>query len=440
MTQKSRRDFIRASSLLVAGGAVTGSLGIARSVHAQGNDLIKIGLIGCGSRGKDAAVQALSTTSGPVKLVAMADVFGDKIQAALRQFNSRHARQLDVPQDRHFVGLEGYKSVLASDVNLVILATPPGFRPLHFEAAVAAGKHVFMEKPVAVDAPGVQRVLLANTMAKQKGLAVTVGLQSRHEQAYQQTIAQLQQGLIGDVVTLRVYWNGGGVWTRPRRPEQTELEYQLRNWYYFGWLSGDHIVEQHIQGLDVGNWLMSAYPSQTNAQGGREVRRRCHDAGKDFGQIFDHFFCEYIYPNGVRMFSQCRHIRNCWNCVSQHVHGTKGYADISGGKIYSPAGQRIWSTKAPRGGHQQEQHDLFAALRAGQRPNEADYGAKSTMTAILGRMAAYSGQAICWDDALTSKRSLANTDALASLTDIAPVMPDALGDYPVPVPGVTEPV
>ena len=408
-----------------------------RAVHAGGSDLVRIGLIGCGRRGKAAAAEALNTTSGQVKLVAMSDVFEDKIQAAYRQLKSRHADNLDVPPERRFVGLEGYRGVLASDADLVILATPPGFRPMHFEAAVEAGKHVFVEKPVAVDAPGVRRMLKANNTAKQKGLAVAVGLQHRHEAAYRETIARLQSGAIGNLITLRVYWNGQGVYSQPRRPGQTELEYQLRNWYYFNWLSGDHIVEQHIQNLDVANWLMNSYPAEINAQGGREVRRRCSDTDHDFGQIFDHFFCEYTYPNGTKLFSQCRHIRNCWNNVSEHVHGTRGRADISGGKIYNASGERVWQTKARRDGHQQEQHDLIAQLRSGHCPNEGDYGAFSTLTAILGRMAAYSGQTIRWDDALAADASLANVDQLTSLHDIAPVQPDTHGDYPVPMPGVT---
>ncbi len=214
------------------------------------------------------------------------------------------------------------------------------------------------------------------------------------------------------------------------------MEYQLRNWYYFNWLSGDHIVEQHIHNLDVGNWLMNACPSEVNAQGGREVRKRRCETGTDFGQIFDHFFCEYTYPNGTKMFSQCRHMRNCWNNVSEHVHGTKGYADISGGKIYDAAGELIWQTKAARGGHQQEHHDLFADLWAGRRPNEGDYGAQSTMTAILGRMAAYSGQVMRWEEALDSASALADVDGLIALDDTAPVLPDASGDYPVPAPGL----
>lgn len=429
----SRRDFIRTSSMLVAGGAALGSLGIARSAHAFGSDTIKIGLVGCGGRGTGAATQAMNTSGGEVQLVAMADAFADRLQGSYRAVKGQHGDKVQVPKERQFVGFDGYKQVLDSDIDLVILATPPGFRPLHFEAAVKAGKHVFMEKPVAVDAPGVRRVLKANEEAKQKNLAVAVGLQRHHEQAYRETIARLQDGAIGDVILSRAYWNGGGVWTRPRQENQTELEYQMRNWYYFNWLCGDHIVEQHIHNLDVINWLKNGYPVEAQGQGGREVR-----TGPDHGQIFDHHFVEFTYADGSTMLSQCRHIRNCWNSVSEYAHGSNGYCDISGAKIYDPKGEQLWSFgRGGRGGHQEEHHNLFAALRRGERPNEGEYGAKSTMTSILGRLCTYSGQKIRWEDAINSEISLANVDEFQTFDQDAPVVPDESGQYPIPVPGVT---
>jgi myo-inositol 2-dehydrogenase / D-chiro-inositol 1-dehydrogenase len=433
----SRRDFIRASSILMAGGAVSGGLGLARAVHAQGTDVIRIGLVGCGSRGSAAAGEALNAAGGPVELVALADVFPDKLQQAYRRIKGEHPDKTRVDPERRFVGLHAYRDLLATDVDLVILATPPGFRPLHFAAAVEAGKHVFLERPVAVDVPGVRRVLSAGAAARDKRLAVAVGLQRRHDAAYQETVQQLHNGIIGDLITLRVYWNGTGVRPRARRRGQTELEYQLRNWYFFHWLSGDHIVEQHVDNLDVGNWLVQDHPQSTNAQGGREVRKRCGEHGLDFGQIYDHFFCEYRYGGGTRMFSQCRHMRNCWNNVSEHVDAAAGYADISGGKIYDRAGTMIWQAGSRRAGHQQEFDDLLTALRAGRIPQEAEYGAASTMTAILGRMAAYGGRPVAWDEAMASELTLANTDALTSLEQPAPVEPDDEGNYSVPVPGVT---
>ena len=265
---QTRRTFIKSSSLLFAGGTVAGSLNIARAAHAYGSDLIRIGLIGCGGRGTGAAGQAMNT-QGPTKLIAVADAFPDKVTKCIRGLSSKYREKLDVPQDRQFVGFEAYKHLLETDIDLVIIATPPGFRPLHLEEAIKAGKHVFAEKPLAVDGAGVRRVLAANEEAKKKGLAVAVGLQRRHEPRYEETIKRLQDGAIGDIMLTRVYWNGGGVWVRPRVDGQTEMAYQMRNWYYFNWLCGDHIVEQHIHNLDVSNWLKGAHPVQANGQGGR---------------------------------------------------------------------------------------------------------------------------------------------------------------------------
>ena len=430
----SRRDFIITGSSLVAGGVTTGLVGgqlnLARAAHPYGQDEIKIGLVGCGGRGTGAAVQALNTTSGPVKIVAMGDVFADRLQSSYRTINSQHADKCDVPEERRFIGLDSYKQVLDSDADLVILATPPGFRPMHFEAAVEAGKHIFMEKPVAVDGPGVRRVLAANEIAKKKNLAVAVGLQRHHEVAYRETISRLQDGAIGDIVFARAYWNGGGVWVRPRQPQQTELEYQMRNWYYFNWLCGDHIVEQHIHNLDVINWLKDGFPVKAQAQGGREVRK-----GKDYGQIFDHHSVEYTYADGTILLSQCRHIKNCCNSVSEHAHGTKGSSNISGASIFNLAGEKTFQSNGKRGGHQEEHHDLFRDLRNGVIPNEAEYGAKSTMTSILGRMASYTGAEISWDAGINSELSLCDVDGLTSLKDDAPLSPSDSGDYFVPAPG-----
>ena len=434
----SRRDFIKKSSMLVAGGAVVGgNLSIARAAHAFGSDTIRIGLVGCGGRGTGAATQALNTMTktdinpnGEVKLVAMGDAFADRLQACYRTVKGQHGNFADVPKDRQFVGFDAYKHVIDSDIDLVILATSPGFRPLHFEYAVNSNKHVFMEKPVATDAAGVRRVLAANEEAKKKNLAVAVGLQRHHEKRYLETVQKIWDGAIGDLVLTRVYWNGGGVWVRGRQDGQTELEYQMRNWYYFNWLCGDHINEQHIHNLDVSNWLAQGYPVECNGMGGREVRN-----GIDHGQIYDHHFCEYTYANGVKMISQCRHIKNCWNNVSEHAHGTKGYADLSG-KIYNSSDELVWEYgKGGAGGHQEEHYDLFAALRRGETPNEGEYGAKSTMTAILGRMSTYSGKVVKWDDAINSKNALADFDGFQSMDDKAPVQPDENGIYPTPVPG-----
>jgi len=432
----SRRSFLQDSSkLAVAGAAVTGLIGtrpaVARTAFAGGSDTTRLGLIGAGGRGTGAATHAMNTKSGNVELVAVADISDERLEKALKTCRKKHDGKVLVPEDKRHIGFDAYKRVMEDEnVDMVILATPPGFRPLQFEAAINANKHVFMEKPVAVDAPGIRRVLKAGELAKQKNLAVAVGLQRRHERAYRETVAELQNGIIGDLIHSRVYWNGGGVWTRPREEGQTELEYQTKNWYYFNWMCGDHIVEQHIHNLDVPNWLMGDFPEKAQGMGGRQVR-----VGPDTGQIYDHHAVEFTYANGHKMFSQCRHQRRTWQSVSEHVHGSKGYANVGKGKIYDSKGKLIFESKGARGGHQQEHHDLFASIQAGEIPNETEYGAKSTMTAILGRMATYSGKELQWKDAIESNISLCDVDNLKDFNDAAPIQPDSDGNYPIPIPG-----
>jgi predicted dehydrogenase len=399
----SRRDFLKSSTVAAVGTGLFGALAVPQGVHAGGDEQIKVGLIGCGGRGTGAASQALHT-AGDVKLVAMGDAFADRLEGSLAELEKDGdiKARIDVPTDRRFVGFDAYQQVIDSGVDLVILATPPGFRPLHFAAAVEAGKHVFMEKPVAVDAPGVRSVLESTRKAKEKNLGVGVGLQRHHQNSYLETIKRLQDGAIGDIVCARVYWNMGSLWVHPRKPEQTEMEYQMRNWYYFNWLSGDHIVEQHIHNIDVINWLLGKYPVRAEGMGGRQVR-----TGPDFGEIFDHHAVEFEYDNGVRMFSYCRQTPGCWSSVSEHVHGTKGYADISAGVI-RVNGEKPWKYRGDNNNPYQTEHDdLFASIRAGNPLNEGEFGALSTMASIFGRMATYSGKQLRWDQALASNKSLA---------------------------------
>jgi predicted dehydrogenase len=434
----ARRDFLKGSTAAIVGGTLAASLSIARSAYAAGDDEIKIALIGCGGRGTGAANQALRT-SGKVKLVAMADAFSDRLEQSYKQLEKQDGLQgkLDVPQERRFVGLDAYAKALDAGPDLVILATPPGFRPGHFEAAINASKHVFMEKPVATDAPGVRRVLAAAEESIRKKLAVGVGLQRRHQAQYLETVNRLHDGAIGEITDMRVYWNGTTPWVHSREDLEakagrklSEMEYQMRNWYYFTWICGDHIVEQHIHNLDVGNWLKNAYPVKANGMGGCQVRK-----GKDYGETFDHHAVEFIYADGSRMFSQCRHIPGCWNSVSEHAQGTKGSADISGATIN--AGGDAWRYRGPRPDPYQVEHDdLFASIRAGSPINEAEQGAKSTMTAILGRMCTYSGKEINWDEAINSEINLAPEENSFAATPKS--LPDAHGMYPLPVPGLTK--
>ncbi len=432
----SRRQFLKTSTALAAGGALAGTLGIARTAHAAGADeTIKIALIGCGGRGTQACEQALST-AGPVKLVAMADAFRDRLDGSLKhlQTSSEHPQikeRIDVSEDRKFVGLDAYQKAIDSGVDLVLLTTPPGFRPIHFEAAVKAGKNIFMEKPVATDAPGVRQVIAAAEEAKQKGLKVGVGLQRRHHAAYIETIKRVQDGAIGDIIACRAYWNGGPVGTLPRKPEWTEMEYQLRAWYNFVWICGDHNVEQHIHNLDVINWLKGTHPISAVGSGGRVFRK-----GLNSGQIFDHHCVEYAYADGSRMFSQCRQIPNCADDVSEHAHGSKGTANLSGSIRLHGSGEWTAPSAHKRNHEYQVEHDdLFAAIRENRPYNEAFYGAESTLTAIMGRMATYSGQVIGWDDAMKSELSLRPKEFTFQSTPQD--LPDENGMYQPPIPGKT---
>lgn len=446
----SRRNFLKTTAATALTASVLANGARLHGAYAGGDDVIKIGLIGCGGRGTDACKQALST-DGRVQLVAMADAFEDRMKNSYNDIKGSFEMRPDrvaVDPERMFVGFDGYKKVIASDVDLVILTTPPGFRPIHLKAAIEANKHVFMEKPVAVDAPGVRMVLDAVKLAKEKNRAIGVGLQRHHDPRYIETIKRLQDGAIGEIHTARAYWNNDGVWVRGRKPGQGEMDYQMRNWYYFTWLSGDHICEQHIHNLDVINWVKNGYPISAQGMGGREVRKELIVDGKwtnlDFGEIFDHHFIEYEYADGSRMFSQCRHQKSTWSSVSEHVQGTKGKATISGFNIV--AGAENWThpdSRQPRGKnakginpYQIEHDDLFASIRAGKPINEGENGAYSTMTAILGRMASYGGKVVKWDDALASKIDLMPTEFSFSATP--KVVPDANGRYPIAIPGVTK--
>ncbi len=441
----SRRSFLQTTSAAAAGVSLLAGLNPVKAAHVSNDETIKIGLIGCGGRGTGAAEQAMNT-EGPTKLVAMADAFADRLEGSHKTLLRKHKDKVDVPAERQFVGFDAYKKVLEQDIDLVILATSPGFRPLHFEAAINANKHVFMEKPVAVDAAGVRKVVEVAKLAKEKNRAVAVGLQRHHEPIYKETMQRLHDGAIGRIVATRCYWNGAGVWERPRVDGQTEMEYQMRNWYYFNWLCGDHITEQHIHNLDVINWLMKGYPVRAQGQGGRQVR-----TGKENGEIYDHHFVEFTYEqDGVEspLLSQCRHIPNCWNEVDEYAHGSDGYCHLSNGVIFDARGNVKWEfpKKDENGrrlgglhdGHQQEHHDLFADLRAGRIPNEADYGAYSSMTSILGRMATYSGKVINWSDALASDLRISPVEQYHSFEDTPPVLPNENMEYAIAMPGKTK--
>ncbi len=440
---KSRRSFIVQSSAAILGASVLSPAANSKGSelaskpspqNAFGDGTLRIALVGCGGRGTGAASQALSTAAlgmGDVKLVAMADAFSDRLDSSLATLKEQHPSQVEVPEDRRFTGFDAYERAMAEDVDLVVLATPPGFRPMHFEHAVANNKHVFMEKPVAVDATGVRKVIAAARKADESGLKVGVGLQRHHQRSYIETIERIKDGAIGELTLLRCYWNSSGVWVRPRQADMTEMTYQMRNWYYFNWLCGDHITEQHIHNLDVCNWLAGDYPVEAQGQGGRLVRN-----GIDHGEIFDHHMVEYTYASGLKMMSQCRHIPGTASSVSEHAHGTRGTADVGAGRIESAGGWKWRFRDEDPNPYQVEHDDLFNAVRTGAAYNEAVNGAKSSMTSIMGRMATYSGQIIRWEEAIESSQDLSPKEYTWNATP--PVVPDKHGRYPIAMPGVTK--
>ena len=437
----NRRDFMRTGTFAAMAGVPVNTRTGPINVRPATADAIRVGVIGCGGRGTGATVQALST-SQDVKLVAMADALGDRVEDSYANITSLERddwmggdgdlnARIDVPPERRFSGFDAYKQVLPH-VDVVILTTPPAFRPIHFEAAVEAGKHIFMEKPVATDAPGIRRVLAAAARAKDKNLNVVVGLQRHYQTVYKEWVDRIHAGMIGDVVLGRVYWNSAGVWVREREAGQTEMEYQMRNWYYFNWLCGDHIVEQHIHNIDVGNWVMGGHPVRAQGQGGRLVRR-----GKEHGEIFDHHFVEFEYEGGGRVLSQCRHMPETANRVSEGFHGSNGTAPKPG-MILSNTGATLFEhDDADDPNPYQVEHDeLFATVAAGKYAHaDAELGATATMTAIMGRMATYSGQMIEWEQALESDLQLVPSTFGWDVTP--PVTPDADGYYAIPHPGVS---
>jgi predicted dehydrogenase len=403
--------------------------------------MIKVALIGCGSRGTGAASQALNT-KGPIKLWAMADLFADRLEGSLaslvkgeaadydREAHQGFASKIDVPKERRFVGFDAYQKAIDSGADLVLLATPPQFRPGHYEYAVRQGKHVFMEKPLAVDAPGIRRILAANDEAKRKNLKVVVGLMYRHNRCFQETIQRVRDGAIGPLHLIQCYWNTGFLRDTPPRPaDMTELRYQLRNPYHFLWLGGDYFVDALLHNIDVACWLKGAHPISAQGQGGRLVVSESQR-----GDIFDHHFVEFTFSDGVKMFAQTREIGGCWSVTGSQAYGHAGQANIGTGVIQ---GANAWRFRDKAANPYQVEHDvLIDAIRRNQPHNEVDYAAMSTMTAIMGRMASYSGQMIKWDAAINSPQQLGPEKC--SFDSPPPVMADANGNYPVAIPGVTK--
>ncbi|MBD0350428.1 MAG: Gfo/Idh/MocA family oxidoreductase [Flavisolibacter sp.] len=436
----SRREFVRQTGILAGGLVVLPNIAGA-NFFSGADDVIKIALIGCGGRGTGAVTQALSTKQN-LKLVAMADAFRDRLDNCYTTITSQDASnssdtktnlkaKIDVPEDHKFVGFDAYKKAIPL-ADVVILATPPGFRPIHFEEAVKQNKHIFMEKPVATDPAGIKKVLESAAIAKQKKLNVVVGLQRHYQNSYRELYKR--KNLIGDITSAQAWWNSSGVWVKKREPNQTEMEYQMRNWYYFNWLCGDHITEQHIHNIDVINWFKGGYPVSAQGMGGREVRK-----GKDYGEIFDHHYVEFQYADGSLLNSQCRHIPKTMSKVDELLVGTKGKIQCGAANIVDHKGKVLYQydKKGENNPYQTEHDQLFAAIAKGEyKFADAENGAYSTMTSILGRMATYSGQVVHWDKAINSGINLQPKEYAWNAPP--PILPNEEGLYAVAVPGVTK--
>jgi len=415
----SRRNFIKTSAAVGMAAILPGK----ERLFATGSDKLRVGLIGCGGRGTGAA-QDCVTSSPNVEIAAMGDLFQDQLDRSLAELSREVDDKVSVTQDTSFVGFDAYKKVIACDVDIVILATPPNFRPEHLAAAIEAGKHVFMEKPVAVDPTGIHSIIASSKLAKNQGLAIVAGTQRRHQAHYLEIMKRIHRGDIGEIVGGQCYWNMGELWVKKRQTGWSDMEWQCRNWPYFTWLSGDHIVEQHVHNLDIINWAVGTHPVQAMGMGGRQVR-----TGPEYGNIFDHFAIEYEYPNGARVLSMCRQTAGCHEQVSERVVGTKGktYTDGSTGFI---EGQNPFKYEGESPNpYVQEHADLIASIRQGNPINEGRDVAESTMTAITGRMSAYTGRALKWDWAMN-----------ASNLDLSPPKYE-MGDLPVrpvAIPGKTK--
>jgi predicted dehydrogenase len=436
----TRRDFVKNTSILT-GGAIALPLLSKANFFSGSDDAIKVALIGCGGRGTGAAMQACLTKQN-VKLVAMADAFRDRIDAAYKTLTREDVsddsggkrnikNRIDVPEERKYVGFDAYKKAMAH-ADVVILTTPPGFRPIHFEEAVNQGKQIFMEKPVATDPAGIKKVLDAAEIAKQKKLNVVVGLQRHYQNSYRELYAK--KNMIGDITSAQAWWNNDGVWVKQRKYNQTEMEYQMRNWYYFVWLCGDHIVEQHIHNMDVINWFKGAYPVKAQGMGGRQVRK-----GKDHGEIYDHHYVEYHYADGSILNSQCRHIPGTMSKVDELLTGTQGKIFCDAAVIKDHKGKVLFQfdKKTENNPYQTEHDELFAAIAKGEyKFADTENGAKSTMTAIMGRMATYSGQVMEWDKLLASGINL--MPKTFDWNAMPPSVPDEDGKYAIAMPGKTK--
>ena len=415
----SRRSFIKTSAAISLGAM---SL-MQKNVYAAGSDKIRVGVIGCGGRGTGAALDCVHSSEN-VEIVALADLFQDRVDSSLAALSMDVDDKVSVTRETCFAGFDAYQKLLQCDLDMVILAAPPHFRPIHLKAAIEAGKHVFMEKPVAVDPIGVRSVIASSQLATEKNLCIVAGTQRRHQEMYLEIMNRIKDGAIGDIVSAQCYWNGGELWHHERLPHWSDMEYQCRNWLYYTWLSGDHIVEQHVHNIDIVNWAIGATPERCYGMGGRQVR-----TDEKWGNIYDHFCVDFVYPNDVHVMSTCRQTNGCTDQIAERIVGTKGYAYMEGPTAVIEGAKPYKFEKVERNPYEQEHADLIAAIRGGEYINEARRVAESTLSAIMGRMSTYTGRALKWDWAI-------NTSQL----DLSPQAYDfvELPVAPVAIPGQTQ--
>lgn len=423
----SRRRFVKTTGAIVAGSPFAlNILHTSPAFAGVNSDTLKVGLVGCGGRGTGAANQALNADPNVV-LHAVADVFEDEMNNSLENLKKAHGKKVQVAKDHQFLGFDAYQKLIDSGVDVVLLATPPGFRPDHLTAAIDAGKHVFCEKPVAVDTPGIKKVLAAAQKAKDKNLSLMSGFCWRYHLPKRAIFDKILSGAVGNISTIYNTYNTGTLWSKPRQEDWNEMEFQLRNWLYYNWLSGDHIAEQAVHSLDMMAWALGdKLPVSAVGTGGRQVR-----TDDQYGHIFDHFAITYAYEDGPRGFHFSRQQFNCANSYAVEVFGDQGKATIDCIRDqHTIEGVEKWRYKGEQNDMYQTEHDeLFAAIRKDAPINDGEFMAHSTMLAIMGRMAAYTGQEITWEEAMNSEEKLGPKEYSWDLTY---AMPD------VAKPGITE--
>lgn len=423
----SRRAFLE--GVTAAGAAAVAGLSIARSAHAAGSDALRLGMIGCGGRCTGAAAQSL--LAGPyVKLVAMCDLFEDRVQAARNNLRREAKDQVQVDDDHCFVGFDGYQKVIDS-ADVVLIACASKFHPMYAEAAIKAGKHVFVEKPHAIDPVGCRRMQAVCDLAKEKNLSIVSGLQSRYHAGYQETVKRIHEGAIGDVVSMQAMFLRGPYQTVSRNPKYTETQYQFSNWYHFLWLSGDDVPQSLVHNMDRVAWILKEeMPAWCFGLAGRST-----SFGEVYGDMFDHHTVVYEYASGPRVYALCQTRNGTYGNSSDIVTGTKGVCYLGPCRI---EGETKWQFEGPPNNpYEAEQKALIEAVRSGQPINSGYHMVNSTLSTVMGQIACYQGTAVKWEEAAKSNLQFGPSPDESSFETPPPSKPDATGNYPLPVPGLT---